>query len=200
MTDRELEALLRNAPPPVWPQSHWETFPGRVGRRLQRSGTEAEASTKPRVATVFRFAWAGLVAAFCVVLGLWLAPWRGREGRDPLPMVESARLVEELTALFPDQLRALIIQRQEFRIVLSEGAAVSDAEPVLVRLCRNGDCVILVTFSGQQIEVENLKFEVLADGTGEVLLVGADFVWSRRASSGPLHWNRVEAATLTEAL
>jgi hypothetical protein len=200
MTNQELEALLRNSRPPAWPPHHWETFPARVVQRLQEPGTRTGTVQESRRVAPTRLIWPALAAAACIVVGLWLGPRSPREGLDPSMVTASARLFSELTELFPNTLRAVITNGEQNRIVLSDGNRVGGTEPVLLRLCDNGDCVTIVTFSGEEIEVGPLKFEVLAGGKDEVLLVGEDFVWSRRDSSGLRGWPHVEATTLSGVL
>jgi hypothetical protein len=109
MTDRELEALLRDAQPPAWPPEHWETFPTQVVQRLQESGSRIGVR-KPRHFVPAGFVWIGLAAAACVVLVFWRGPWHRGEVLDPMPVTASVRLVSELTELFPNALRAVIIE------------------------------------------------------------------------------------------
>ena len=142
----------------------------------------------------------GLAVAACMVLALWLGPRSSPEGPEPLWVTANARLFSELTELFPNTLRAVITDGEQSRIVLSEGTRVGGTEPVLLRLCNHGDCLTIVTFSGEQIEVGRMKFEVLTGGQGEVLLVGEDFVWSRKDSPGLPHGQRIQAITFSEVL
>jgi hypothetical protein len=199
MNNHELDDLLRNSRPPDWPQQHWETFPAQVVQRMRESEQRAASAREPRRRVSARLLVSGLAAAG-IVVALWLAPRNPREGLDPLLVSSAARLFSELTGLFPDTLRAVIIEGEQNRILLSEGDRARGTEPVLVRLCHNGECLTIVTFSGERIEVGPLRFEVLADGKDEVLLVGEDFIWSRQESAGLRGWPRVEATTLSGML
>jgi hypothetical protein len=109
-------------------------------------------------------------------------------------------LIEELTDLFPGRIRAVIVEGQSSSILLSEQPLAHSSEPVLIRLRRNGESLVAVTFSGQSIELGSQEFEVLADGADGVLLVGEDFVWTSRAPTRLPPWNRVEARTLGDGL
>lgn len=200
MNNHELDDLLRKAPPPEWPQSHWETFPARVLRGVRASERKPGRFREPRRGATARLLVAGLAVAACLVMALWLAPGKSRERLDPQLVTASARLLSELTGLFPNSLRAVISEGEQNRILLSEGDNARNTEPVLVRLCHNGECLTIVTFSGERIEVGPLRFEVLAGGNGEVMLVGEDFVWSGSQRSGFRGWPRVEATTLSEVL
>ena len=200
MNHHELDALLRNSRPPDWPQAHWETFPAQVVRRVRESESRADVfghrGDLHRPGSWGR-GWPS-PPAWC-----WLSGWdpgSPREGLDPQLVTASARLLSELTGLFPNTFRAVIIEGNQSRILLSEGESARGTEPVLVRLCHNGECLTIVTFSGERIEVGALQFEVLAGGQGDVLLVGEDFVWSRRDSSGLRGWPQVEATTLAGVL
>jgi hypothetical protein len=199
MTNLELERMLRNNPPPEWPEEHWAAFPQEVIRRLPPVGREPGTIKLPQPPWAWAFA-AALVTALLAMLGLWWGPRSSRANGDPLPVAASTRLIQELNDLFPGRIRAVIMEGPNSTIVLSEQPAAHGSEPVLVRLRRNGDSLVIVTFSGQSVDLGPQRFEVLADGARGVLLVGEDFVWS---SGGPAHlppWTRVEARTLGEVL
>jgi hypothetical protein len=200
MTNRDLEARLRNVQPPTWPDAHWDTFPAQVVRQLPNPGARLAPAERPNPLSLTVALWAGLAAATCVILALWLEPWHRREVSDALPVAAGAKLVKELAGLFPESLRAVIIEGGENRIVLSDRPAVGGMDPVLIRLCHNGDCVLILTFSGETIELGTIRFEVLTGGSGEVLLLGEDFAWSQADPSSLPHWQRAEATTLPELL
>ncbi|MCL4180849.1 MAG: hypothetical protein KJ072_24265 [Verrucomicrobia bacterium] len=200
MNNHELDTLLRNSRPPDWPQAYWETFPSQVVRGVRESEPRTGRVRAPRRGASARLMVSGLAVAACLVLALWLGHRSPREGLDPQLVTASARLLSELTGLFPNTFRAVISEGNQSRILLSEGESARGTEPVLVRLCHNGECLTIVTFSGERIEVGPLRFEVLAGGKGEVLLVGEDFVWSGTDSAQLLQGQRVEAITFSATL
>jgi hypothetical protein len=79
------------------------------------------------------------------------------------------------------------------QLVLADRADVPDSPPLFVKICDGKNCSSLVTFSGQEVEVDGQKITVLADANGGIILAGNQFVWS---STGP---NRLHDGLKIEA-
>jgi hypothetical protein len=198
MTNIELERILKSAKVPVRPDTFWENFPQHVvaGLRRTRSDARAEAG-RWQLAR----AWAISAAAVCLILVFAVVHWRGRDrAAGSAGLLQDERAVREIIALFPRQLRALVQNEQGLTLVLSEREDVPESPPLYVRVCRGQKCSSFVTFSGQQLQIGGEQMTVLADGRGDVMLVGNNFFWSRTMSLLPGSDLRVQAWTMTSPL
>lgn len=178
MNDSQLDQLLRSAPLPEHTAEYWGDFPGSVLRRLR---SEVHPPAPGRSAPRFpRFLPWGLgLASACVVLGFVLGFWRGHESGLQASQVAALRTYyREIQALFPNQVRALIIDEQGPRLVLADRPDVPTSTPLLLSIRTRSGSQSVLTFSGQQIRVDGELCEVLADTHGHVLLVGDKLVWS----------------------
>jgi hypothetical protein len=81
-------------------------------------------------------------------------------------------------------------------MVLADRPNVPASPPVYVKICGPKGCQRFVTFSGQQIRVNGDVFEVLVDRQGDVLLVGAQWVWSSSEPAVKSSRYRIEARPL----
>lgn len=176
MTDRELDELLKQARVPDRKPEYWMDFPGIVRLRLRPGSTESVAR-HPR-ATHRLAGWAVGLAAACVLLAFIFGfrADKGREGDESMAAMQ--KYFREMQGLFPNQVRAIIFDGAGPRLILSEKADVPSSSPLLVKFCSGKQCRSFVTFSGQQLEINGQKFEVLAGGGDEVILVGHNSAWS----------------------
>jgi hypothetical protein len=92
--------------------------------------------------------------------------------------------------MFPNQVQAIVFDKNGPRLVLADHANVPRSTPYYLKICATSGCEELVTFSGQQVQFNGEKYEVLADGKGQIILLGKSRVLAETASSGPV---RVEA-------
>jgi hypothetical protein len=113
-------------------------------------------------------------AAVVVVLGvgLWMRNRSGQSERD------YARLYLEIAQMFPNQVRAIVVDGDGVRLELADRANVPPSAPLRVDVCHDRRCQTYITFSGQQIHVGDEPCDVLADGRGHVLVVGGNIVWT----------------------
>lgn len=196
MTD--LNQSLKSARVPERPAQFWEQFPGAVVRRL-RQGSVLAAPKRTRKPPLL--IWATGFATACLVIGFGIGVWHGRrQVSEVSSLAESARLIHEVAALFPHRVRAIISDDSGVRLVLSDQPDVPDSTPLWVRICRGKKCQTIVTFSGQEIQLADLSFEVLADAKDNVLLVCQKTVWSSSEPARPLASLKIRAKALEAAL
>ena len=143
--------------------------------------------------------WTTGFATACLVIGIGV--WHGRrQVSEVSSLAESARLIREVGALFPQRVRAIISGQSGVRLVLSDQADVPVSTPLWVSMCQGKRCQTIVTFSGQEIQLAGQSFEVLVDAWDNVLLVGQQTVWSSSEPARPLASLNIRAKTLEAAL
>ncbi len=197
MNDNELDLLMKSVPAPKRADDYWSEFPKRVTAKIhwqnQRGGSPA-----PIRKTRFRVLWGLGLATACILIGFF---WGSGTEMTPVPappqLAEAKKYYEEIEALFPNQVQAIVFDRQGPHLVLADKANVPSSPPFYVKVCGPKGCQGFVTFSGQQIQVNGESCEVLADEQGRIILVGADRVWSGNQASGAI---RVEAKPLSTIL
>jgi hypothetical protein len=168
--DRNLDELLKAAKVPERSTGYWEAFPKRVTAQLA-------AVTRAGATATWRYAWAWrlAVATACFLIALGVGLWfKARRPAGP----NYAKLYHEIEAMFPNQVRAIAVDQQGVRLDLADKPDVPASSPLLVNVCRNRQCRAFITFSGQQIRVNGERWDVLANGQGEVFVVGKRSVWS----------------------
>jgi hypothetical protein len=171
MNDLELNRLLKAAPLPERPDEYWQAFPDQVARALRRAPAAAPRAERnrwwPRLA-------GGLgLAAACLTAGFWIGAHRGEPS-----VLQNPKLIREVSALFPNRLRAIVQDEHGLRLELADAADVPESTPLWVQFRQGGRTQSFVTFSGQQIEAAGQQVTVLAQAKGGVLLVGDRFAWS----------------------
>jgi hypothetical protein len=191
MKDNELWELLKSAKTPERPEGYWRDFPVQVTSKLHR-----QQSSVPQRRMKPALVWGLALGTACVVIGLMF----GRQGTRTegskgasAELAEARKCYREFEGMFPNQLQAIVFDRQGPRMVLADGAVVPDSTPFYLRVCGSAGCQGFVTFSGQEIQVGGELCEVLADGQGGVMLVGNGHVWSAGDSTSAV---RVEARPL----
>ncbi len=195
MNDSELDRLLKAAKAPERPEEYWKRFPQRVVSRLQwkAPATPAERRTLwwPRVA------WGLGAVAACLLIG-FLAGQHWRPGTDTAAngLLQNAKVIKETLAMFPNRVRAIVQDEHGLSLVLSEKADVPSSSPLWVKVCNGRQCLTLVTFSGQEVQLAGQKVTVLSDAQGGVLLVGNDFVWSSKEKIYANNNLKIEAKNL----
>jgi len=212
MNNKELDQILKSARVPERPAEYWERFPRQVttrARDLERAeGRAGERAQEPDLRSAFGAGFCGLrwkpalavgLAFTCIVFGFILGLWRGRSsGTDP-QLAELGKYFREIAALFPNQLEAIVFDEAGAHMVLADRPNVPVSPPMYVKICGPKGCQRFVTFSGQQIRVNGDVFEVLVDRQGDVLLVGAQWVWSSSEPAGKTSPYRIEARPLPAA-
>ena len=190
MKKPELDSILKRARLPEISEASLELFPRRVVGRIKRDeAPRAARNFFPRLAWIFGLALCGLLA-FGII-------HRGGQTKIKFPTefdsLASAKVIRETLALFPNRVRAIVSDERGLNLVLSDHDDVPDSEPLYVRICDGQHCSSVVTFSGQEIEMAGQKISVLADGRGEIILAGENFVWSKNDPAyARSHW-KIEA-------
>jgi len=199
MTDHELDELLRRASVPERDSAYWEAFPSQVTRQIKdrecAKDSPPEWQRRPKFALA---AWGIGLAAACIAIGFTLGFWKGKTTRPETQMAAMQKYYREVAALFPNQLQAVILDEKGPRLVLADAADVPNSTPIFVRICQADHCEKFITFSGQQIQVNGEKFDVLSDAQGHIILAGQKLAWS---SSQPGTGNspyRIQARWLEE--
>jgi len=194
MNHTELDRLLKAASVPDREPDYWDDFPRRV---LAEAGRRASPTAVPGAHWTARLVCGASVAAACVVLGVVLGHWHGKSGAPAgNDLLQNPKVIQEVMALFPNRVRAVIQEGDGFRVLLAEEASVPASAPLWVRICRGDTCVALVTFSGQELEVAGQRLTVLASAEGQVLVLGDRFAWSSaQPPAGPAEL-RIQARPL----
>ncbi|MDB6016428.1 MAG: hypothetical protein JWR19_917 [Pedosphaera sp.] len=195
MKDKELDDLLKSVSAPARTDEYWKRFPQKVTAQLHwqpqaaaRSDTNARRNLKPFLAWGFGF------ATICLILGVNLSRWRGHELSVNMPQLVQAKVYyHEIETLFPNQVKAIVFDREGAHMILADKAEVPNSTPFYVRICGPKGCQGIITFSGQEVRLDGENFEVLADAHGQVMLVGNDRVWSGSNPSDPI---RIESRPL----
>jgi hypothetical protein len=180
MNDVELSNLLKSARVPEPNPEHWEEFPRQVTWSLRhRPEGVSRPERSPRRPLL---AW-GLAFATCLVIGFVAGNWRGAGPAKGL--LQNARLVREVVAMFPNQVQAIIQDENGLHLSLAVTANVPQSQPLWIKICDGNHCRSIVTFSGQVVQIDGQRVEALADASGGVILVGEHFFWSSEGGSQP---------------
>ncbi len=208
MTNHELDEILKAAPAPSRTPEYWAAFPKQVMHHLRQAPASAPEAAGPRpqtFTTARRWttalrthpAFAFGLAAACLAVGLFIGLHYGRPGvPSDFQLAEARKCYSEVTALFPNQLQALVLDATGGHLVLAPEPNVPISTPLYLKICGPNGCRRIVTFSGQRIAVNGISFEVLTDRQGEVLLVGEQSVWSSSQPNQPFDGCRIEARPL----
>jgi len=188
VTNNELDQWLKAAKVPERENSFWENFSQNVIRRI---GSESRIQTfsgenrlKTELQTSLRrpglnFALWGIgLATVCLVIGFWFGFRNGHSRGNEEQLAVARKYFQNIESLFPNQMRAIVFENGQARLLLSEKPDVPTSAPLFVKICSGKNCRSLVTFSGQRIQINGELFEVLSDRKGEILLVGNNSIWS----------------------
>ena len=169
--DQQFDDLLKSARVPERSKGYWENFPKRMAARLseERHAEEAPVGSSLRL---WGFGLATVVIALILCAGLWM------RGRHVSAEPNYAKLYREIESMFPNQIRAIVVESGGVKLDLSDRPDVPSSSPLRVDVCHNQQCGTYITFSGQRIRVNAESWDVLADGTGHVLVVGPNVVWT----------------------
>lgn len=191
MKPEELDEVLKSVPAPRRAEEYWQGFPRQVLQRLGRPGqADKIAAAQPSPG----LAWVGLAVIAVGAATWWGARARARQALPGFSGVEIRGYLEvwqEVTAMFPNQVRAVIFDAAGPSIVLADQANLPSAPPLLVRACDRRGCRTVVTFSGQSVRLGVESFEVLTDARGQIIVAGGTAVWpvasgALRISASPL--------------
>jgi hypothetical protein len=194
MKDHQLDNLLKNLKVPNESAEFRENLAQDVFRELKRNPSRSQAPVAGNswAAIGPRLIFAGAWAATAILLLLVLVNKRTEfvPGITDQQLSEARSYYSELAALFPRQLRAVVIGRNASpTLVLAETPDVPEGEPVLVQFTSPTSRSSFIVINGQDFSFEGKRYEVLLDHQGGVLVVGPDCAWSSRETSalhGPL--------------
>jgi len=194
MNQSDLESILKKARLPEIGGESLEMFPRLVVARLKRNDQPVR---DPRQVSP-RQAWAvGLAACFVIAIAIGhrhrLVESKPILGNDSLA---SVKLIRETLSMFPNRVRAIVQDENGLNLVLSENDDMPASTPIYVRICDGKTCSSFVTFSGQEIRVADQKMTVLADGRGDIILTGDQFVWSITEQTDAGKHLKIEARNL----
>jgi len=197
LTDPELNELLRKSPTPSRSDAYWSEFPSLVSCGIARAAPQSVFERK-RFRFGFATAFATGLTVVCLLVGFWFGARRNQNAARLEDTAQARKLIAELTTLFPHQLEAIVIENGRTELRLSEKADVLESAAVLLRICGKTGCARVITFSGQQVRVNEQWCDVLVDSRGNVIVAGPRFVWSkaRDASSG----TQIDAKSLGDML
>ncbi len=191
MNNSDLEKKLKSARIPERSEEYWKDFPRQV-----RAGLNRISGERPVWQHRKRHLARGIGLAFaCIVLVIGIAAplmWHSMPENSEASL-QNQKVLREMFAMFPHQVRAIVEDEQGMHLQLSDQADVPNSPPLWVKVCDGRRCFTFVTFSGQQIQVDGERMDVLADAHGGVLLVGEKKVLSSDEVSNGL---KVEARAL----
>lgn len=182
---RSLDGTLARWKLPPQPAEEADAFAENVARAIRRP---ASPSAERRVVGWPLWGWS--LAMGCAVVALMtfvLLPTRppGEVSVDDQPPVVPATdafaIWQGVKQLFPGRLAVLELQNGETSLAVSEFASAADAAPLLVRLCRAGECRSFVTVSGQEISAFGVRFEVIEGADGGIIVASDRVAWSSHA-------------------
>jgi hypothetical protein len=213
MNNRDLDQLLKSARLPQPGEEYWHQLPNRIMQKLRLRKAplpvlEGEAEA-PRVRRLvlgseplfsLRQFTVLTVAILCIVSGAILL-FRNRAAPEAFDSQWAAarKYYREIASLFPNQLRAIVLDQAGAHLDLAEAPTVPASPPLYLKVCDEGGCRSFITFSGQQIKLGNEVVEVFSDRRGDVLVVGLSFVWSSSDANRKRGRYRIQARALQEA-
>ncbi len=199
MKNSELDKLLQSVPVPEREAEFWQDFPKSVTRRLAQ--VRSSSFSLPARHRIPALAWAVGLATACIVLGFALGFWKGRDaGPSVKELAAMHKYYREITSLFPNQVRAIVIDENGPRLTLADTAEVPPSPPVYLKIFKANDCQRFITFSGQQVPVNGDLCDVLTDSQGHVLVVGRQLVWTSLQPNLAKPPYRIQAQMLEAAL
>ena len=199
MNNAELETLLRSAPVPERTRDYWEQFPKRItAKTYWQTGRPAALETASRSrSNPAAMRWGLGLASACLLVGLILSLWTRQVPNDPAPPPTQAKqYFHEIATLFPHQVQAIVFDAQGVRFMLADKADVPDSPPLYLKIMGPQGWRSFVTFSGQQIRFNGEDCDVLADGQGNVMLVGRQLLWNSAYPAPRAGKYRIAAQTL----
>ena len=183
MNDKDLKRRLAGLPVPPASETACERALHRSLIAL-RQGPDT-SSSRPRVPFVRRLAGALALPAILLVIGLVffrLVP--AREG-----VASWQRTLQEMEALFPGQINAVIERDGDYDVELASRSVGSDEQPLIVEFSQGDRVLRVLSYSGRRVSVDLggqvTSFEPLVTVEGDVSLTGDDFLWTEDHPASP---------------
>ena len=165
MNNSDLDKKLKAAPVPARDEDYWESFPRLVSAKLRLAPAERPGVERHWLP---RLAWGGGIAFACLVIGFAIGHWHGQKQKnDPYALLQNGKMLREVLTLFPNRVRAIVQDEHGLQLVLADQPDVPVSTPIYVRFCDGKQCLSLVTFSGQELEIAGQKVTVLSDPGAE---------------------------------
>lgn len=212
MTNKELNALLQSAKLPEPPAPYWTNFTKRVlskiahdaaspGEKWERRAEVPRAKNPALPLWLFGLKPGPALAFGALVLlvaaSFWFGVWHGKRQAFSEPsLAELTKYYHEIQALFPNQLQAIVFESSGPRLVLADKGNVAASPPLYLKICGPSGCKGILTFSGQQIQINGDRCDVLVDHSGTVIIAGQQFLWSSAQTSGKNGAYRIEAKAI----
>ena len=123
-----------------------------------------------------------VAAAACFLLAWLTMPPRQASPTPSLSSVTSqedaaAVILREVSALFPHQVKAIVKDETGIQMSLSDEPDVKPSQALVLKICESRGCREIITFSGQDIEIDGQLVTVRDEG-GKVTLDGEQFMWT----------------------
>jgi len=173
MDNSELDQLLKAARIPHPPAEFCRDFPSLIVQSLRNPRQE---DTVAYGGSMWRPVVLGTALVVCLAIGFIAGHRRGKDA--PNDLLTDTKVTREILTLFPNQVRAIVADASGWRLLISNEPNVSGSAPVWVMICEQSRCTELLTFSGQELEVEGLKMTVLTDAADGVIIAGEHFAWT----------------------
>jgi hypothetical protein len=139
----------------------------------------------------------GIAVSVCVVMLAVIFHRKAESKRASVPNVlENAEFLRQTLAMFPNRVRAIMRDERGLRLVLSDVEEIPASTPCYLRVCDGRHCLSVVTFSGQDIQLDGQKISVLADPRGKMILIGKNLLWSDTDRIYPNSGWNIEARNL----
>ncbi len=179
MNNRQLDEILRTAKVPDPAQKYWDEFPGDVTRISRSSGFATLASQSP--ISSHRRAWWPSAIAFatvCIIAAFVIGYKLGNKSQTAdQSLANVQKCLREVQSMFPNQVEAIIFEKDGPKLLLSDAPNVSGAMPVYLKICDGNSCERIVTFSGQRVPIKGELCDVLVDSKENVLVIGEREFW-----------------------
>jgi len=140
----------------------------------------ASPDTAPE-ARPLRFPWlTPALAALVILMGAYILFHSSGPDRPAPPSI--AAVLQEMEALFPNRISALIWRNGELTVELAEPSG-TPGNPVEIVLTRDNDQIRVISYSGREVCVnlggQQVCFEVLLSGTDDsAILLGQHYIWT----------------------
>lgn len=150
-------------------------------RALHRATLAFRSRPRAEMATPdapWRSVFQAVGISVAVFLGmLWLLP-ADRQGE----LAVQKRLLQEMSAIFPESLNAVIESRGGTQLDLTAGGSETRDQPLLIEFLKRDHRVRVLSYSGRDVTLtidgERVKVEGLLTADGHVIVAGPDFVWA----------------------
>jgi hypothetical protein len=122
--------------------------------------------------------WPVLAAAACLILIITLL---SRPSSAPVSITQApaedkyALILREVSAVFPEQVQAIIADGGELQISLADHPVSNNKQAVVVELCEQNKCTTIITYVGQTVEIGTHRVTVRTDEKGAILIDGPEF-------------------------